>query len=340
MALFNSVRGGLPRSGVQFRTKLISHNLEKSISTVHSFHYFSSDTTASTCNNSGDALKERRREIFRAALKHVPECGWTDDALAQGVLDAGYPPASIGLASTNGGAGDLVSFHMDECAGKLEKQLQQTEMEETNYAEKLEFAIRTRLEMNIPLIRAKRWHEGMATGTLQGPTTAQQLDTICHVVQTFVNSHNSGNGSVLERAAIGSIYLATELHMIMDEDLSTFVSTWQFLNQRVSEFNSMSLPSSTPEIHTAANAVISSLGGATISLLQPAIKVGVGSVASSVVPAFMNLMQPPSFQSKKTETDITQGVNARDYTVQTQSSQVNLDFLPPFDVEQAREPKA
>ena len=55
---------------------------------------------ASTCNDSGDALKQRRREIFRAALKHVPECGWTDDALAQGVLDAGYPPALISLVST------------------------------------------------------------------------------------------------------------------------------------------------------------------------------------------------------------------------------------------------
>ena len=283
---------------------------------------------------------KKSREIFRSALKRVPECGWTDDALAQGVLDAGYPPASIGLVSTNGGGGDLVSFHMDDCAEKFEKQLQQTEMEEKNYAEKLEFAIRTRLEMNIPLVRAKRWHEGMATGTLQGPTTAQQLEKICIIVQTFVNSHNSGNGSVLERAAIGSIYLATELHMLMDEDLSIFVSSWQFLNQRVNEFNSMSLPSSTPEIHTAVNAVISSLGGATISLLQPAIKVGVGSVASSVVPAFMNLMQQPSFQTKKTETEGTQGVNARDYTIHSQSSQLNLDNLPPFDVEQARKPKA
>ena len=301
-------------------------------------YYFSSEATASNCENSDDALKQRRNDIFRAALKRVPECGWTDEALAQGVVDAGYPPASIGLVTANGGGGDLVSFHMDDCAKMFQKKLQEIEMGEKNYAEKLVYAIRTRLEMNIPLVRAKRWHEGMATGTLQVPTTAQQLDTICQIIQIFVNYHRNQNDSLLERAAIGSIYLATELHMLMDDDLTTFATTWQFLDQRVNEFNNISLPSNTPEIQTSANAVLSSLGGATISLLQPAIKVGLGSVASSVIPAFINLMQPPSSQSEKTETNSTKGVHAQDYTIQTRSFQLNPESLPPFDEEAGKRP--
>ena len=56
--------------------------------------------------------------------------GWTDDAVASGTLDAGFPPSYVGLAassSSSGGAAfgsaDLVDFFMDECNASLREKV-------------------------------------------------------------------------------------------------------------------------------------------------------------------------------------------------------------------------
>lgn len=290
----------------------------------------------SSSSSESSTLEERRNDIFQAALTFVPEFGWTDDALAKGVLHAGYPPATIGLVSSSGGAGELVSFFMDTCAQQLHQQLQKQQQQQSigTYEERLEHAIRTRLEMCAPLVRSKRWHEGMATGSLQAPTTAEQLEHLCRIFQQYANSSNNEKDCMLERTAIGSIYIATELHMLMDDDTTSFASTWQFLNQRVQDFASLQQQqqsSMSPEITTAATAVISSLGGAAVSLLQPAAKLGVGTMASTVVPLVMNIM--PQSQS-----NMHPGTKAQDYISRTKNNDsldnIDLSDLPPFDTEE------
>uniref|UniRef100_A0A7S2WPD4 Ubiquinone biosynthesis protein n=1 Tax=Eucampia antarctica TaxID=49252 RepID=A0A7S2WPD4_9STRA len=314
--------------GESLRTIKWSLTSEKSLSSSQ-LRFSSNDSMP----NDQNTLNGRRCEIFNAALEYVPEYGWTDDALAQGVLHLGYPPASIGLVSSNGGGGELVSFFMEMSSEQLEKHLQTKQLDSNkSYAERLEYAIRTRLEMNSSFVRANRWHEGMATGTLQAPTTAQQLDKLCHIIQQFA-SIASKNVGVVEHAAIGSIYIGTELHMLMDEDKLSYASTWEFLHQRVNEFDNLSLPSSSPEMYTATTAVLSSLGGAAVSLLHPAAKLGVGAMANTVVPVFMNLMQQS--QSNIPHMHPSPGTKSQDYISQKVNNLHGADLsdLPPFETE-------
>ena len=86
-----------------------------------------------------------RKAILSAALHHVHDMGWTDDAIANGVLDCAYPPSYIGRVlslrqqqssspSSNdysigggggvwGNGGQLVAHFMEECNHNLRDEL-------------------------------------------------------------------------------------------------------------------------------------------------------------------------------------------------------------------------
>jgi len=145
--------------------------------------------------------------------------------------------------------------------------------------ERLESLMRHRLEMNLPLLRANRWHEAMALGVQDG--TADHLrDVIDSVVD------NAGaEFSTLDRAALGSAYVLTELHMLGDK--GDFESSWEFLHARLDQLEFLaearrSLP--TADGLTAAGAVVSSLAGAVLSLGFPMARGTVEALAGTVAP--------------------------------------------------------
>ncbi len=264
-----------------------------------------------------------RETILSAALPHVHEHGWTDQALAHGVLSSKLPPSYIGKVEDK--KSDLINYFMHDCNIRLERAFEALrsnkdgDFEIWTHSQVIEWGIRKRLEMNTPYVRSKRWHEGMALGAMpmNALETATHLETMVKVIEKNMMGSSLGQ---MERGAIGAVYIATELHLLSDESRD-YEETWNFLQQRVRELeqaaksNFSAIPNS--DMIVAGAAVASSLAGGLISLFAPAAKSSFQSVAGNVVPQVMNLMQQPSIDS-------TIGTKAQDY---------DLSDLPPFDTD-------
>ena len=132
-----------------------------------------------------------------------------------------------------------------------------------------------------------RYHEGDYKTALEYYIKAAELGNAeAHYCLSVM--YHEGGGVVkdkkkniyhLEKAAIGGVYATTELHMLADES-PAFEQTAIFLEQRVRELETMAGAASSmgsggpgmlsPEMAVAATSVATSLGGALVSLAQPA----------------------------------------------------------------------
>jgi len=272
-----------------------------------------------------EPIEQRRQSILTHALRRVHDEGWTADAVASGTLDAGFPPACIGHASSatsSFGSADLVCFFMEQCNADLREKLAELnesrdgespeETSERTVAARLHQALRIRLSMAVPYVNSNRWHEGMAIGALpqNAVGTARQLDDMADSVFRYA----VGNGSSpdpTQRAAVVAAYASAELHLLSEgKDSGTAVSlsgrqyhrTWSFLEERCNDLarfladggklaalSGLSLPSSNQV--AAASAVAASLAGAALSLAAPAVAATAGHALPRAASAVMTPLQ-------------------------------------------------
>jgi rpsU-divergently transcribed protein len=204
---------------------------------------------------------------------------------------------------------ELVEWFMQDCNQQFAAQLDQINMDDMDIPERITVAIQARLEYVIPVVRT--WHQGMALGAVQNSiTTAHQLEEIVTLISQKVGAPLSS--SPLERTALGAVYVASELHLLTDTS-HAYQDTWNFLKGRVDELhlleqrrqqNPMSLDSV-----VAASAVVTSLAGGIVSLVQPTAR----GMAYSLLPQFMTMVMPT------TSSATTAGSSPQDYS-----------DLPPF----------
>jgi len=322
-----------------------NNRLLSSISTEPSQPEFSE-----TSERSSSKQHQHRCKILNASLTHVHEYGWTEEAIAQGVISAGFPPSYIGLVedSRNKPLG-LISFFMEESNTQLDEELRSfcerwktNGSDRPNRADVMEFAIRTRLEMVGQFIKSKRWHEGMALGAMpsNAVTTASQLEDLVDKIATAMTSADPGSRKSylasnatspplgqLERMAIGSVYIATELHMLADTS-DGFKETWSFLKERVQEMQVMATKQSssglpTMEMAVAASTVASSMGGALLSLFAPTAKMSMNSMIGTTMPNIMSIVE----QQQQTWDMGEKKGHRKSYGTSSQE----FDDLPPFE---------
>jgi ubiquinone biosynthesis protein COQ9 len=206
----------------------------------------------------GNSFDGQRTRILSAALDKVHEFGWTDDAIAGGVVALNLPPSTMGLVT--GGPSELVAFFMDQCNRRLEKELKERfipswEEQRTPVPERIHQAIWCRLEMVGPYIRSGRWQDGMALGAMPPNNTLTTAGQLSHLVDTITSAVGLPSVGVVEKTAIGGVYATTELHMLAD-DSPAFEQTAVFLEHRVRELETMA-------------GVASSMGSGGPGLLSP-----------------------------------------------------------------------
>ena len=287
----------------------------------------------------GKSFDSQRTRILSAALDKVHEFGWTDDAIAGGVVALNLPPSTVGLVT--GGPSELVAFFMDQCNRRLEKELKERfipswEEQRTPVPERIHQAIWCRLEMVGPYIRSGRWQDGMALGAMPPNNTLTTAGQLSHLVDTITSVVGLPFVGVVEKAAIGGVYATTELHMLADES-PAFEQTAVFLEHRVRELETMAGAASSmgsggpglfsPEMAVAATSVATSLGGALVSLAQPAALGAASTVANQVMPqvsSFMSSAQTAASGGSFASSTKSAGTSATDYS-----------DLPPFDEPQS-----
>lgn len=287
---------------------------------------------------SNDNMEESRMLILKSSLEKVHDFGWTEDAIVAGVVSLEYPLSMMGLVSPF----DVVKYFMDDCNHRLKQDLEQKVVlhshtsSHESVAQRIACALQMRLEYVIPLVNSNRWHEGMAIGAMppnNTSVTALQLDemitTVCKYAFRGDNEDNRASlpFGPMERATIGAIYIATELHLLTDKS-DNFEDTWKFLNQRVGELELVAKSTSLQYIlkgdaAVATMAVAASLGGAVLSLAKPTARGIVSMTSSTIVPQLASFLQPQSSSPLPfTNTNVGEGTRPSDY-----------DDFPPFPSE-------
>jgi rpsU-divergently transcribed protein len=279
------------------------------------------------------SMEGQKGVILDHSLRQVKEYGWSEDAIAAGVLSAGFPLAMVGLVTQQkeaSAAVHLVMHYMEQCncnlLQELERKKRQQETKTMSENQKLFYAVQLRLRMNIPHVSSKRWHEAMAIG-ISTPyvalETSGKLRSMAQIILSFAGSSLS-EGSVTQKTtlpqegALNALYIATELFMLTDSS-ADFVDTWRFLQHRLHDMEAAAALSSNAysiidtssanrqEAVSVMAAVLTSLGGAFISVLSH----------SSI----------PNINLVKTTTE-----SSTDVTIPSSHvDRIKVEDLPPFD---------
>lgn len=226
---------------------------------------------------------------------------------------------------------DLVSFFMRDCNARLRTHLQERPKNNTNMTtcDKIQHAVRHRLEMVVPYLKSRTWHEGMAMGaTRNTSSTAEELEELVSIV--LLSCTGGTYNSSLHRMAVGAVYVSTELHMLSDTSPG-YVDTWDFLSHRMDEYDrlakgQMVLPNQNTV--TGATAVATSIGTAVLSLgltSMPGIKSVMDGVLSNATSASTTIMQ--TVLSKSTGGNYNGG---NSFATSSSSNDDILKDLPPF----------
>jgi len=229
-----------------------------------------------------------QRRLLQAALTHVPEHGWTQDALAAAALSQNLSMATAGLVP-NPGAG-MVKFCMDEWNERLRQALiekRNTSWVQTRWIDRIAEAFQLRLSYEKELMQANRWHEAMALGARPDHlwTTTSSLQDLVDLVVTAASdsAEEAEQISALQKMSLGAIYAATELHMLssLTEHYGDENDTWEFMQQQLEHWERMrlggsiplpwlSLPSMPPSTALyVSSSVVSALASGAASLIMP-----------------------------------------------------------------------
>mmetsp|Transcript_11495 Transcript_11495/g.14986 ORF Transcript_11495/g.14986 Transcript_11495/m.14986 type:complete len:458 (-) Transcript_11495:37-1410(-) len=326
--------------------------------------YLSVDSTSDESRKKNEELlASHRRTIFKLALSNVHSHGWTEDAVMEAVESMNLPLTLSGLVfpidrKPSGSSLDAALIHsfMQDCNSALRRSLESVpvsaeEMDSSSISadiqSRLFFALKSRLEMNTPFVKSKRWHEAMAIGSLphNALPTARHLEEFVNIVMEDLHAKFGKDqferycDGYLHRKAIGGVYVATELYLLTDES-KDFADTWSFLDSRIKELDSIAKTLnegvgsgegiSLNESLFAATAVATSLGSGVMSLGQPVAKGIVSAVAEGALPMIMNLLQQPSSSH-------VPGSHASDYkTVNEKKTSLEKNMKAPLNAMQNR----
>ncbi|KAF2711531.1 ubiquinone biosynthesis protein COQ9 [Pleomassaria siparia CBS 279.74] len=176
--------------------------------------------------------------ILSSAIAHVPNYGFTLDALKLGARDAGYLDVSTNLLPR--GVFDLVNYHLVMQRLALKDSVQfpaeggQGNGKKLGIGAKVRTLTLSRLRANEPIIH--RWQEAlaiMAQPSYISPSLAE-LAKLADEIWFLAGDTSVDTSWYTKRASLSTIYSATEVFMTQDKS-KNFAETEQFLDARLEE---------------------------------------------------------------------------------------------------------
>jgi ubiquinone biosynthesis protein COQ9 len=192
-----------------------------------------------------DALKQR---ILTRALTHVPDYGWSDEALMHALAEEGLAATAFGMFPK--GAADLVEhFVAGANAATIDRIQDHPEFDTMRTPDLLKAAIKMRLEYNIPYL--PRLSQSLAVALRPDALLplASHVGWLVDDLWHLAGDKSTDSTWYTKRATLGAVYVSAELYMIGDKSPG-FKNTWAFLDRRmhvrpqhVSHFYPFPLPS-------------------------------------------------------------------------------------------------
>jgi len=213
--------------------------------------------------------QDPKEQIFLHALNHVNTYGWSNKALQEGAIDAGFPSPVEHIFPQ--GPVELVNFFLKKASDNLvtEVEKQNETFHSLNPSEKLFFVMKIYLGMIAPYIATWSQVIGLTVEAKNLPNTLTNLANVSDQICALSGRRSSDMKWYFDRATVTGIYISTVLFMLSDRS-ENFSKTWEFLQQRIDEINTLD---QTPQniqgafqgINVAANSISSTIS----SLAQP-----------------------------------------------------------------------
>ncbi|WP_339114065.1 COQ9 family protein [Thioclava sp. GXIMD2076] len=172
-----------------------------------------------------------KAELLEAILPHVPFDGWAKPAFDMAVSDSGMDAGVAKLICPRGAMDLAVEYHRQGDRAMV-KALQEADLGEMKFREKVAFALRARLEAVDPeLVR-----RGAALFALpQNAATGTKLVwNTCDLIWTALGDSSTDYNWYTKRMTLTGVYSASVLFWMGDES-EDHAETWAFIDHRIGD---------------------------------------------------------------------------------------------------------
>ena len=199
-----------------------------------------------------DKEEELLNKILDASLEEVLTHGWSLAAVKSAVTRLGYPPVTAGLVDS---VEQLVLHHINSSNRRLDTWMEAEAARLTSEGQRLKIGpfvrscIVRRLSMNIPLLEAGLWPEGVARVCQPGPGLVSGLEawqTVCDDIWHRAGDTSADMNWYTKRISLGAVMAATDVFMLQDKS-EDFRDTWDFLDRRLDDLQMIPTVSKIPE---------------------------------------------------------------------------------------------
>ncbi|WP_406870919.1 COQ9 family protein [Thioclava sp. 'Guangxiensis'] len=172
-----------------------------------------------------------KAELLEAILPHVPFDGWAKPAFDMAVSDSGIDAGVAKLICPRGAMDLAVEYHRQGDRAMV-KALEEADLGEMKFREKVAFALRARLEAVDPeLVR-----RGAALFALpQNAATGTKLVwNTCDLIWTALGDSSTDYNWYTKRMTLTGVYSASVLFWMGDES-EDHAETWAFIDHRIGD---------------------------------------------------------------------------------------------------------
>lgn len=170
--------------------------------------------------------------ILSAALKQVPEHGFTSKALTLGAKDVGYLDVSVQLFPR--GSFDLIIYYLVTQRLALKNNVHFAEDAKLGVGRKLKTLAMTRLRSNKDTIH--QWQGALGQMSLLGnlPASLKELNALSDEMWYLAGDTTVDFSWYTKRASLAAVYASSELFMTTDTS-KDFAQTEEFLDRRLED---------------------------------------------------------------------------------------------------------
>ncbi|WEW60592.1 Ubiquinone biosynthesis protein coq9, mitochondrial [Emydomyces testavorans] len=196
-----------------------------------------------------DSYTPEQSAILSAALKHVPEHGFSTKSVVMGAREAGYLDVSLQLFP-RGEELELVLYWLASRRGLLKQKVENGQLfdekgsatapvSQAEVEQRVRTLIRERLRMNEEIIQ--HWQDALAVMSLPSNIlpSLRELYKLSSEILYLANDRSVDTSWYTRRLSVATVYASAEINMTEDTSPG-FSSTMEFVERRINDANAVS----------------------------------------------------------------------------------------------------
>tara|TARA_R110000868_G_scaffold1871_6_gene14869 strand:- start:3138 stop:3827 length:690 start_codon:yes stop_codon:yes gene_type:complete len=180
-----------------------------------------------------DRIARTRAAILAAALPNVAFDGWTTKLMREAADSAGVSHGEMRLAFP-GGITDLADCFLADGDRRMEETLAKRDLASLKIRERITFAVRTRIEVDMKHREALRRAVTLLALPLSGTTGPHALYRTVDAIWRAIGDTSTDFNFYTKRALLAGVYSTVTINWFGDES-EGYADTWAFLDRRIAD---------------------------------------------------------------------------------------------------------